>query len=249
MSWLSKGLRSASSAIIPAVSSAAALYSGYKTGGVSGMLGSLNNPSFGGLSSALGQQQVNRLSAGEAQKNRDFQASMSSTAYQRAVQDMRAAGVNPLLAFSQGGASTPSGAMGQFGNVGGAGVQGYGAMSSAQQAQASSALSVEQATKVRSEVLMLIPAQVRQLDANGDLARANISVSEATEKLKAVTAALAEMDKAALEKLGLSMAQIQYKPSNQIGSLLVDVVVDAMKADPDLLKEDISTIITVLLGD
>lgn len=46
----------------------------------------------------------------EAQKQRDFEELMSNTAYQRATEDMRKAGLNPYLAYSNGGASTPTGA-------------------------------------------------------------------------------------------------------------------------------------------
>lgn len=52
----------------------------------------------------------NAFNASQAQLQRDFEERMSNTAYQRAAADMRAAGFNPALAFSSGGASTPSGA-------------------------------------------------------------------------------------------------------------------------------------------
>lgn len=57
-------------------------------------------------------REANRITQEENQKNRDFQERMSSSAYQRAMKDMSAAGLNPMLAFSQGGASTPGGSAG-----------------------------------------------------------------------------------------------------------------------------------------
>lgn len=53
---------------------------------------------------------VNRQFQAEAlDTNRQFQMQMSNSAYQRSMQDMRAAGLNPILAAGAGGASTPSG--------------------------------------------------------------------------------------------------------------------------------------------
>lgn len=57
------------------------------------------------------------FNAREAQKNRDWQTEMANTAYQRAITDMKAAGLNPALAMGgissnvpSGGAATVSGA-------------------------------------------------------------------------------------------------------------------------------------------
>lgn len=47
----------------------------------------------------------------QAQKQMDFQERMSSTAYQRATQDLIKAGLNPGLLYSASAASTPSGSM------------------------------------------------------------------------------------------------------------------------------------------
>lgn len=66
------------------------------TGGVAAVAGSLF------------QDYRNKKAVNRAQ---DFAAGMSNTSYQRAVADMKKAGLNPMLAYGQGGASTPQGEM------------------------------------------------------------------------------------------------------------------------------------------
>lgn len=64
----------------------------------------------------LGGLVQNVSSAKQAQANREWQEGMSSSAHQREVADLRAAGLNPILSASRGGASTPGGAVAAQGN-------------------------------------------------------------------------------------------------------------------------------------
>ena len=48
-------------------------------------------------------RKANKANKAEAEKNRQFQGGMSGTSYQRAVGDMKAAGINPMLSSRSAG--------------------------------------------------------------------------------------------------------------------------------------------------
>lgn len=73
-------------------------------------------PALVGGMNYYGQMQTNAANAQQAQQQMDFQNQQTSTAYQRGTADMKAAGLNPMLAYSQGGAQSGGGAQATMGN-------------------------------------------------------------------------------------------------------------------------------------
>ncbi len=90
---------------------------------------------------AYGQYRANK-------ETRNFQTKMSNTAHQRQMRDLKAAGINPMLAGRLGGASTPSY---QAGNIGAAAMQGYSQYSSAKQAQAQTEQAQAQTEQIKKQ--------------------------------------------------------------------------------------------------
>lgn len=110
--------------------------------------------------------------AAEAQKARDFQEMMGNTQYQRAVGDMKAAGLNPMLAYKNGGAGNVSGSAASVGAPsGGAASGGQASSGSAPRAEVptftTSFGAMNSALDIRSRM-----AQVEQMEAQTDNIRA-----------------------------------------------------------------------------
>lgn len=101
-----------------------------------------------GGASLLGGALANKRNLKIAREQMAFQERMSDTSYQRAVKDMRIAGINPALAYQQGGASTPGGA------------------SATMQDIASPAVSSAQHARRLNADLKLVTAQLKKVEAD-----------------------------------------------------------------------------------
>lgn len=123
---------------------------------------------IGAVGSLVGGQQRNSAADYQARRQMDFQEEMSNTAYQRTMADMKAAGLNPMLASKVGGASTPAGAMAQMADVitpaVTAGTSAYSAAMGGQKTEQDISLSKDQQEQVKAGVSK-IKAETENLGA------------------------------------------------------------------------------------
>lgn len=83
-----------------------------------GVPGAAAGGQAGGMfSTMIGQQDANKANVQLGKDQMTFQERMSNTAFQRQMNDLRNAGLNPMMASSMGGSSTPSGSSPQVSNV------------------------------------------------------------------------------------------------------------------------------------
>jgi len=79
-----------------------------------GMFDGFGSAVTSGLLSLFGGERRNTAQAEQAQAANAFSAEQFATRYQTTVKDLAAAGLNPMLAYSQGGGSPPSGQQAQM---------------------------------------------------------------------------------------------------------------------------------------
>lgn len=165
---------------------------------------------FGAIIGAQSQRKTNKMAQATAREQMEFQREMSSTAHQRAVQDLRKAGLNPMLSAMKGGASTPQGARSDPKDPGAAGLA--AALSRInmdyikQQTRTSNAVEQKELTAAQYN-------KVRQAETISKIKNINADTND-----KLIKTGISSRTLHYLSDENLSMPQVQYTAFNQATS-------------------------------
>lgn len=163
-----------------------------------------------GIASAFlgyrGQQDANAVNIKLARENRAWQERMSNTAVQRHINDLRIAGLNPMLGY-MGQASTPAGNVATVQSAKGAAVDSFQKGSQGIVNALQLSMLDAQTDKLRAEsaeIRSRIPvsgAQTEKLGAEVTEIQQRVAHMKTDMDLKVAQTALAQMERTKLEKL------------------------------------------------
>lgn len=176
---------------------------------------------LGGALSYVGAKEQNASAEQIAREQMAFQKGMSDTAMQRKVADLRAAGLNPILAADGGGASTP----------GGAGFMPTNKMAGIDEAIGKAVSSAIDSQRFRKE-MMLADSQVNVLDAEERLKETQSKLNESQEKINQFNARMLATELPRAE--GAAEAEKVFQGSGMFGNILR--VLDTLGKRLKLLK-------------
>lgn len=139
-----------------------------------------------GIGDYMATKDANQTNLTSAKEQMAFQERMSNTGYQRATDDMKKAGLNPMLAYTQGPASTPSGALAQVDPETKTGLaksvaEAYGINTQAKTAKAQIALNEAQTTQTANQA-KVTEANVSTAQSQSELAKKELETKK--EKLE-----------------------------------------------------------------
>jgi hypothetical protein len=160
---------------------------------------------LGGVLGFIGGQQANQKNWDIAQSNNQWSAEQFANRYQTTVADLKAAGLNPMLAYGQGGGTPPTASsVAPMTNALGQGVDAY---NKSKATSAQSALQEEQINQSKSQTT-LNSAQALKATEEASVAREQAELlKNQVPKVQTETKTSEELGRAYIQQAGASAAQ------------------------------------------